>query len=242
MRHAVLPALCFFPLLLAASAGCAKSPPLVARNAFASSYWCPVNQIEVQAEPGADRLYRVTGCGLAVTYDCSGAADSTDCRARLRVEYQATDGTSHGAWLEEETRSNNAAAREAALASAAHDLQCNPASLQVVGGDPSGFPNVVDGCGQRVTYQIADVADQPTATPSEPGKKHRYVALTRQALGAPAAPPPPSASAAPAAPPAPSPAPPHAASAVPPPAPPPSPSTAPAPPPAGSASPLSTPR
>lgn len=238
MRHAVLPALCVLPLLLAASSGCAKSPSLVARNAFASSYWCPVNQIEVRAEPGSAGLYRVTGCGLVVDYDCSGTADSTDCHARVRVEYEATDGTSHGAWLQQEASSNNATAREAAVASAAHDLSCAPGSLQVVASDQNGFPNVVDGCGQRVTYQVADAAEQPTATPSEPVKKHKYVVLSRQSFAAPSAPsvPPPAASAAPA------PAPPHAASATPPPVPAPSASTGPAPTPSPSASPLSTPR
>lgn len=232
MRFAAL-GLAFLPPILLVSAGCVKSRPLLVRNAFAASYWCPVNQIEVRPEPGSEGRYHVTGCGQEVTYDCSAGGDPGDCRARIRVEYEATDGTSHGASQEEEAASNNAMAREAALASGARDLPCDRASIQIVGGDPSGFANVVEGCGQRVTYQIADVAADP-ATPSEAVKKRKYVVLTRSALAAPPAPP---VSAAPQAPPAPA----HSAGVAPPP---PSASAAPAPAPAppASGSPLSTPR
>ncbi|HEX8791480.1 MAG TPA: hypothetical protein VF765_11060 [Polyangiaceae bacterium] len=238
MRFAVL-GLAVLPPLLLVSAGCVQSRPLLVRNEFAASYWCPVNQIEVRPEPGSEGRYHVTGCGLEVTYDCSAAGETGPCQARLRVEYEATDGTSHGAWLEEEVASNNSMARDAALASAAHDLPCDRASIQVVGADPNGFANIVEGCGQRVTYQIADVAGEPTASPSEPVKKHKYVVLTRTPLAAPPAPP----ASAPPAPPAPAhsanvttppPQPPASAGPVPAPAPPPAPSS--------SASPLTTPR
>jgi hypothetical protein len=216
MRNPVLAlSLAVLPLQLLASAGCTHSWPHVARNAFAESYWCPVNQIEVSPEPGSDRIYRVAGCGLEVTYDCSGTGDSMACRARQRIEYEATDATSHGASLEEDTSSNHAMSREAAVVSAVHDLQCDRASLQVAGADPNGFANIVDGCGQRVTYEIVDAADQPTAGPV---KKHTYVVLRRSPLAAPAAPPPSASPPPPAPPPAPAPAPPPAPSATPPPA------------------------
>jgi hypothetical protein len=232
MRLAVL---AVFPLLLLPSAGCVHSRPLLVRNAFAESYWCPVNQIEVRGEPGNDQSYRVTGCGLEVTYICGGTSDSTECQARQRIEYEATDGTSHGAWLNEDPNANTSMSREAAIASAAHDLPCDRASVRIAGGDPSGLANVIEGCGQRVTYQIVDVADQPAAGPSEPVKKHKYVVVRRSPLAAPA--PAPSASAAPAATPAPTPAP------TPTPAPAPTPTAAPtpAPAPAPSAAPSSAP-
>lgn len=188
MRHAGL-ALAVLPLFLLPATGCVKSRPLLARNAFASSYWCPVNQIEVRAEPGSDRLYQVTGCGLEVTYDCGDTSASPACQARERVEFEATDGTSHAAWQEEEMASNHGTSREAAIASAVHDLPCDRASVQVTGADPNGFANVLEGCGQRVTYQIADVAEQATETPSEPAKKHKYVVIRRATLAAPPAPP-----------------------------------------------------
>jgi hypothetical protein len=192
MRHAGL-ALAVLPLLLLPPTGCVKSRPLLARNAFASSYWCPVNRIEVRAEPGSDRLYSVTGCGLQLTYDCGDDADARGCQAHERVGFEATDGTSRDGSEEEEA--NHGLSREAALASAAHDLPCDRASIQVVGADPNGFANVLEGCGQRVTYQIADVAEPPSATPSEPVKKHKYVVIHRAAVAAAPAPP---ASAAPA--------------------------------------------
>ncbi len=228
MRFAAL-GLAFLPPILLVSAGCVKSRPLLVRNAFAASYWCPVNQIEVRPEPGSEDRYHVTGCGQEVTYDCNAGGAPGDCKARVRVEYEATDGTSHGAWQEEEAASNNAMAREAAIASAAHDLPCDRASIQIVGGDPNGFANVVEGCGQRVTYQIADVAPEATATPTDAVKKRKYVVLTRSAL---AAPPPPPAPAHSASVTAPAPPPPPSASAAP----------APAPAPPASASPLTTPR
>lgn len=232
MRHAGF-ALAVFPLLLLSADGCVKSRPLLVRNAFASSYWCPVNQIEVHPEPGSDRLYHVVGCGLEVTYDCGDAGDPQGCQARERVEFQATDGTAHGGWQEEEMASNHGMSREAALASAAHDLPCDRASLQILGADANGFPNVLEGCGQRVTYQITDVTDQATTSPSEPVKKHKYVVINRLTLAPPPAPPS-STGAKPVAAPPPTPAPPPSPAAPPP--------ASSAPPPAAAPSPLNTPR
>jgi hypothetical protein len=187
-------------LVASCAAGCVNSWPLLARNAFASSYWCPVNQIEVRPEPGSAQILHVAGCGVEVTYDCGGTGGSKQCQARESVEYEATDGTTHGASLAEETSSNGAMSREAATASAAHDLPCDRASVHIVGNDAHGFANVLDGCGQRVTYQIADVGDQATGGHAGPVRKHKYVVLTRQTFPAPVAPAAPPASAAPAAP------------------------------------------
>jgi hypothetical protein len=238
MRNAVA-GLALLPLFLLPSAGCVHSRPHLIRNAFASSYWCPVNQIEVRAEPGNDRFYRVVGCGLEVTYDCNGTGDSGECHARERVEYEATDGTPHGAWLDDDPSANASMSREAAISSGAHDLPCDRASLKVVGSDPSGLANTIEGCGQRITYMIVDVADQPTegSTTSGPVKKHKYVVVRRGPLTAAPAPvtPTPAASGAPSAAPAPAPTP--APTSAPAPAPTPAPSAAP-----NTPDPLSTPR
>ena len=236
MRLAV-PALAVLPLLLLPSAGCVHSWPLVVRNAFADTYWCPVNQIEVHSEPGSDRLYRVAGCGLEVTYDCGDAAGPKECQERQRAEYEATDGTTHGAWLNEDPNANTTTSREAAIASAAHDLPCDRASVRVVGNDPNGLANVIDGCGQRVTYQIADVADETAASPSGPVKKHKYVLIRRLPFATPPAPPTTSAAPVPAPAPAPTTAPAPTPASPPAPAPAPAPSAAPTAP-----DPLSTPR
>src|SRR5579871_3597292 len=101
MRHAVL-ALSALPLLILSSGACAHSRTMLARNAFASSYWCPVNQIEVRPEPGSDRYLRASGCGHEALYDCGTGGDSNACQARQHVDFEATDGTTHGAWLDEE--------------------------------------------------------------------------------------------------------------------------------------------
>jgi len=234
MRHAVLAPAVLLLLLLLGSAGCVQSWPHLARNDFASSYWCPVNQIEVRAEPGSDRSYHVAGCGLEVTYVCGGTGDSGGCQARQRVEFEATDGTAHGAWLDEDPNANNAMSREAAIASGVRDVPCDRAALRVVGGDPQGFASTIEGCGERVTYQVADVADQTATTHSGPVTKHKYVVINRLPLAAPTAPPA-TASAAPVPAPVPAPAPAPAAPAAP------APTTAPAPAPATAHAPAPTP-
>lgn len=182
MRHTLL-ALAILSLPMLASAGCVNSRPLAARNAFASNHWCPVNQIEVRSDPESAQNYRVAGCGLEFTYDCGGPSETGACRERQHIEYEATDGTTHAAWSDEVATTSGALAREAAMASAAHDLPCDRASLQVFSSDQRGLPNVVDGCGQRVTYQIADVGDE-----SHPGAsgKHKFVVIARSSLSAPA--------------------------------------------------------
>ncbi len=102
------------------------------------------------------------------------------------MEYEATDGTSHGAWFSDEIQSKFASAVEAALASAAHDLPCDRASLKVIGTDAHGFGNVVDGCGQRITYQISDVGAQPAPGPTGPVRKHESTSSSvRMSLSAP---------------------------------------------------------
>ena len=114
-----------------------------------------------------------------------GYQNVRDCNARQRMEYEATDGTSHSAWFDDEIRSKDATSVEAVLASAAHDLPCDRASLKVIGTDEHGFGNVVEGCGQRITYQISEVGDQPTAGPTGPVRKHKYIVIGRMPLSAP---------------------------------------------------------
>ena len=64
-------------------------------------------------------------------------------------QFTATDGTVQNA-----VGSTANAARDAALASAAHDLPCAPASITIVSRDSDGLPIVFDGCSQRVTYRV----------------------------------------------------------------------------------------
>lgn len=173
--------------------GCASDESLV-RSDFARSYACPESQIQLAGIPGA-YPYRATGCGYSLEYECEDVpyTDTTgqsyaarSCGARQLLEYEATDGTSHSAWFDEETRSNDPKSVEAALASAAHDLPCDRASLKVVATDAHGFGNVVEGCGQRITYQISDVGEQPAKGTRGPVRKHKYIVVGRVPLSVPA--------------------------------------------------------
>ena len=167
------------------------------RDDVAKNYTCAANQVQVSLmQEHADR-YRVTGCGFDLNYDCSvttvadgngGYSDVRQCNARQRMEYEATDGTKHSAWFGDEITSKDAMARETALASAAHDIPCDRASLKIMGDDVHGFANIVDGCGQRITYQITEVGDQPATTPIGPVRGHKYIVVNRMPLSGAASP------------------------------------------------------
>jgi hypothetical protein len=148
--------------------------------------------------PARPSGFRATGCGFDVDYECVDTTETDGsgrywqqraCNPRQRLEYEATDGTKHGGFFGEEIKANNPGAREAALASAAHDIPCDKGSLKIVGDDPHGFANIVDGCGQRFTYQITEVGEQPAWTPTGSVRAHRYVLVNRMPLAAGGAPP-----------------------------------------------------
>jgi len=65
--------------------------------------------------------------------------------------FQATDGTLHGVRYHN-APSANAAGDDAAIASAAHDIPCDRASISVV-WESAADEYVLEGCGQRVTYR-----------------------------------------------------------------------------------------
>jgi hypothetical protein len=105
----------------------------------------------------------VLGCGRDYQYDCvsggstaAGESIPTVCSERARFAFQATDGSVHEAW-DWTSEERSAAAREAATASAVHDLPCGRASIVAVD------ELTVEGCGQRITYrQVArDIATPP---------------------------------------------------------------------------------
>ncbi|HEY6464121.1 MAG TPA: hypothetical protein VIY73_28325 [Polyangiaceae bacterium] len=182
----------------ALTVGCASDESLI-RSDFARSTSCPASQILVAGNPGGDYPYRATGCGYSLQYECEDVPytrtnghsyPARSCGARQLLEYEATDGTSHSAWFDEETHANDAMSVEAVLASAAHDLPCDRASLKVLGTDAHGFGNVVEGCGQRVTYQISDVGEQPAPGLRGPVRKHKYIVVGRMPLSTPASPAP----------------------------------------------------
>ncbi len=147
--------------LLASCAGCATSSVYVARTQFAADYSCDRQGVVV--DPAEDDQQSDThvdhGCGANAEYVCIHPQVEVDaalvtfaCSLRPRVGIEATDGS-----LAEEWQGNgHSAERQAALASAAHDLPCDRSALQLVGD------NIVDGCGQRVTYQLVS---QSLATP-----------------------------------------------------------------------------
>ncbi len=184
MRHVPL-----VMMLGAFGAGCAPAYPSIARDSFTTRYNCPNERLATRQLPSAsDARYVVMGCGLAVTYSCAVAPvaffdgngrvltqDRPTCGEAQRVAYESSDGVVREAWLADEEASSFAVSKEAAIASAAHDLSCASAAIRVVGNDDRGFVNILEGCGARITYQLVG------ASPAV-GGAHRYVAVSRISL------------------------------------------------------------
>jgi hypothetical protein len=140
---------------------------------FAAKYHCPSDQITVRS--GDD--FEVSGCGTKARYICwevpqvdhPHSVGPNECRQLKRIQYQATDGSLH-----ESMEGDNTAQREAAIASAAHDLPCAPASV-VADGELGLGGTTLEGCGQRVTYKVVD----------DSGVGVSYVLIGRVAIPAP---------------------------------------------------------
>ncbi len=141
--------------------GCA-SITSIARDQFATTYTCPSEQVTLRrAAEESDGLTPIgaSGCGHDTEYICGDLAKANydypirQCLEEHKLAFEATDGTVHRAW----PRKRDEASRNAAIASAAHDLPCEPAAIAVVGSsweDGSSVANVLEGCGQRVTYEL----------------------------------------------------------------------------------------
>ena len=127
------------------------------------------------------QLVEVVGCGAHAEYRCAYARQKTGegdqnlalaCEERPRLSFEATDGKTVEAWEDEAA----GAAKGTALASASHDLPCPEASIVEVGRDTHGFPNVLDGCGKRVAYNLDDDGTAPpSAAWSTPTPVVKYV-------------------------------------------------------------------
>jgi hypothetical protein len=137
-------------------AGCAAGPVMVARDRFIATHQSCAPQLvrvrllgDVPPNNGSGRAVPadVTGCGSESTYLCAPTSGSFRCSDRHRVSVVATDGSMYQAWGDD----IDAAARDAALASATHDLQCARAAVVVVVPMRS-----LEGCGSRVSYEIVD--------------------------------------------------------------------------------------
>jgi hypothetical protein len=153
-------------LLVASLSGCVASVTSVARDTFLKSYTCPPGQLTVRPiEDGTGAscsasaevcFVEVVGCGHDDEYQCQAGSLGrnvdgvhvedgypTSCSPRERIAYEATDGSIHEAW-------GDAAQGGAAIASAAHDLPCERASIVAIDN------LTLEGCGQRVTYKSVD--------------------------------------------------------------------------------------
>jgi hypothetical protein len=152
--------------------GCATAtePKVLSRDAFEATYKCEQGPEKIRAVSewvNGAQLVDVVGCGAHAEYRCAYARQKTGgnqnlalaCEERPRLSFEATDGKTVDAWEDEAV----GAAKGTALASASHDLPCPETSIVEVGHDTHGFPNVLDGCGKRVAYNLDD---DGTATPS----------------------------------------------------------------------------
>jgi len=163
--------------------GCAPSVASAARNTFVLKYSCPGDQVTVgpavDAPGGA--LVDANGCGYDAKYGCITAMNVegqlvVSCNERMRVSYEATDGSLHKTLddvLSGVPTDFEAVSKEAAIASAAHDLPCDPASVVAVGKTNT----LLEGCGQRVTYQLVgyDIAPPAGHVPQEKGRRYTLV-------------------------------------------------------------------
>jgi hypothetical protein len=140
-------------------AGACVNPGSVALTAFSDKFGCPESQTAIApvvANPTGSQ-YDMTGCGRQTRYVCtremSMYGDRFSCRENTKSSIIATTGAEYTFW-DNDFVQMKAAADKAAIASAAHDLPCAQASIKVVGTGVNDFPNILDGCGQRVTYQF----------------------------------------------------------------------------------------
>ena len=86
----------------------------------------------------------------------SQGSSGNDCVERHRVIITATDGSTYEAWGDFHALVDElpAAVTRAAIASAAHDIPCSAGQITVVGKGAHDWPNMLQGCGLRITYQF----------------------------------------------------------------------------------------
>jgi hypothetical protein len=144
--------------------GACTSRTSTVRQQFVSSYSCEADKVSVSPRQATNEdVFDVVGCGKHAQYACSdatyadrgtagGSSTVGSCNERSRWAWEATDESIHEAWGSEDW---GPISRDAAIASAAHDLPCDRAAITVVGSD-RGTANVLEGCGQRINYQVTD--------------------------------------------------------------------------------------
>lgn len=190
-------------LFLGALVGCAPSLKSVARDAFTDARPCASVLVDSASEwMGDTKLVEATGCGAHVELVCTHKdrypgshrpETYLACDERQRLAFKATDGGVLQTWDDDGPQ----AAMGTAIASASHDLSCPAVSVSVVGKDSLGYANVLEGCGQRITYQVTggDVVVPPTTQWTTWPRVRSYVVVARVAIatarqGATAPPPP----------------------------------------------------
>jgi hypothetical protein len=143
--------------------GCFASVDSVARDSFVHDHACPPDQVTYHSVEDSATRVEVIGCGHDYQYDCISGGQTvtresipTVCSERARFAFEATDGSLHEAW-DWTSNERSAAARDAGIASAVHDLPCGRASTLAVD------ELTLEGCGQRITYrQVArEIATPP---------------------------------------------------------------------------------
>ena len=123
---------------------------------------------------------------IGALYAIASASLLAGCAAHI---YQATDG-----YLFQDTADPS---YEAAVASAAHDLPCDRASILVVQRASFGVsphevqvvPIALDGCGYRVTYQVVHSTETGERAARYMLASREAVPVVRRSTSVPAAPP-----------------------------------------------------
>ena len=146
--------------------GCFASISSVAHDTFVRDTGCPnPEERAVDEETG---VVEIAGCGRHSQFTCAPGyqpdhrrwhedAQPTTCSYRMRYAISSTDGAWQDDW------NHDAAAHDAAMRSAAHDIPCALGALTYIDG------TTVDGCGQRVVYE-----EVPALVVEAPASKSGY--------------------------------------------------------------------
>jgi hypothetical protein len=150
-----------------------------AKGDFAAKYACPTSQLAVREDRG---FQVVTGCGRESRYICASEENGSEvlCSESVWIVYEASDGTHRETWAD----GDPALANETALATAAHDLSCPRSSVALAGGSMliGGETKIIDGCGQRLTYQTVRYEVPPDPHRAGQVQGRRFMLTGRLAL------------------------------------------------------------
>ena len=135
-----------------------------ATDVFEASRKCNEATATLRTDLSQDKapyeVYEVSGCGTKALYQCVStyahrASPTAECSEMSAHAFEATDGSVRNGALSP-WHFDGPAQEDALLASAVRDLPCDRGAITRLGkpsGDNLAEGNMLEGCGQRVTYK-----------------------------------------------------------------------------------------